>query len=181
MATTNTALAKNIDKDKILELKKRIDENSNLIDEIVNQLVADYCEVLDEYIKDVDAVLMSSEKPPTDEELENFVLNIPVILYFTGEAQETLGIREDVAKAVKQEIYNDAHQLSKGTVADKNAEAEKASKSEFIIYTAYQRAYKKVKLRAEAANELLQSVKKVISRRMSEKELSKIDSGRFQP
>jgi hypothetical protein len=176
----STGIGNNIDIQKVNELKNRVDGNSKLIDEVVNQLVADYCKILDDYVKDVDEVLMSSEKPPTDESLENFCLNIPVILYFTGEAQETLGIREDVAKAIRQEVYNAVHQSAEGTVADKAAKAEIASNSEFIVWTAYQRAYKKVKLRAEAANELLQSVKKVMSRRISEKELSKIDSGRFQ-
>lgn len=177
---TSIGIGNKIDIDKVMEIKTRVDSNSQLIDEVVNQLVADYCKILDEYIKDVDAVLVSTEKPPTDEQLENFCLNIPVLLYFTGEAQETLGIREDVAKAIRQEVYNEVHQFAQGTVADKAATAEVASNSEFIVWTAYQRAYKKVKLRAEAANELLQSVKKVISRRISEKELSKIDSGRFQ-
>jgi len=176
----NTALSKKIDVLKVLEIRDKVNTNGITIDEIVNQLVADYCKTLDNYMHEIDAVLYSNDNPPTDTQLENFALNIPVLLYFTGEAQETLGIREDIAKAIKQELYNHEYDKAEGTIADKTAKAEIISENEALVHMIYQRAYKKVKLRAEAANEVLQSVKKVISRRISEKELSNIDSGRFQ-
>ena len=44
----------------------------------------------------------------------------------------------------------------------------------------YDRAYKIVKNKLEYANELLQSVKKVITRRTAELELSRVDDGRFR-
>ena len=100
------------------------------------------------------------KNPPTDKELDEFTLNIPVLLYFTGEAQEALGIKEDVAKAVKMELYNEIYNKSVGTIADKTAQAELLTQAEFITHVAYSRAYKKIKLRMEAANETLQSIKK---------------------
>ena len=89
-------------------------------------------------------ILNDTVNPPTDRELDDFVLNIPVLLYFTGEAQEALGIKEDVAKAVKQELYNEIYEKSTGTIADKKAAAELATQNEYITHIAYQRAYKKV-------------------------------------
>ncbi|HUM45264.1 MAG TPA: hypothetical protein PKI14_20145, partial [Fervidobacterium sp.] len=56
---------------------------------------------------------------------------------------------------------------------------ELAVQNEQITQIAYQRAYRKVKLRMEAAYELLQSVKKVITRRTQEYEMSKIDPARI--
>ena len=66
------------------------------------------------------------------------------------------------------------------SIADKTAKAELATQSEYITNMAYSRAYKKIKLRLDIGNELLQSIKKVISRRTSEYELGKIDGGRFK-
>jgi hypothetical protein len=73
-------------------------------------------------------------------------------------------------------VYNKV----KGTIADKTALAETESQAEFITNMAYSRAYKKIKLRLDLGNELLQSIKKVITRRTSEYELGKVDQGRFK-
>lgn len=172
------ALSGEIKVGKIRQLQKRIDANSDIVDSIVNRLVSDYCKPLDEYMEFIRNILNDTANPPTDSELDDFALNIPVLLYFTGEAQEALGVKEDVAKAVKQELYNEIYEKSTGTIADKTAAAELATQNEYIAHIAYQRAYKKIKLRMEAANEMLQSVKKVISRRMVEYEVARVDPGR---
>jgi len=173
------ALSGEINVGKIRQLQKRIDANSDIVNSIVDRLVSDYCKPLDEYMEFIRNILNDTANPPTDQELDDFILNLPVLLYFTGEAQEALGIKEDVAKAIKQELYNEIYEKSTGTIADKTAAAELATQNEYIAHIAYQRAYKKVKLRMEAANEMLQSVKKVISRRMVEYEVARVDPGRI--
>ena len=173
-----SALSGDIDAGKVRSLQKRIDENSDLVNSIVNRLVSEYCRSLDEYMQFIRNILNDTANPPTDRELDDFALNIPVLIYFTGEAQEALGIKEDVAKAVKQELYNEVYDKASGTIADKSAAAELATQNEYIAHIAYQRAYKKVKLRMEAANETLQSIKKIISRRMVEYEVARVDPGR---
>jgi len=175
---SESALSGTIDAGKVRSLQKRIDENSDLLDSIVNRLVSEYCRSLDEYMQFIRNILNDTANPPTDRELDDFALNIPVLIYFTGEAQEALGIKEDVAKAVKQELYNEIYDKATGTIADKSAAAELATQNEYIAHIAYQRAYKKVKLRMEAANETLQSIKKIISRRMVEYEVARVDPGR---
>lgn len=175
---SESALSAEIQVGKVRSLQKRIDNNSDLVDTIVNRLVSDYCRPLDDYMQFIRNILNDPANPPSDRELDDFALNIPVLLYFTGEAQESLGVREDVAKAVKQELYNEIYDRSSGTIADKTAAAELATQNEYIAHIAYQRAYKKVKLRMEAANETLQSIKKIISRRMVEYEVARVDPGR---
>ena len=85
---------------------------------IVDRLVSEYCRSLDEYMQFIRNILNDTANPPTDRELDDFALNIPVLIYFTGEAQEALGIKEDVAKAVKQELYNEIY--DKARVAGKS-------------------------------------------------------------
>lgn len=148
------------------------EKTANRIDLIVNELVANYCSPLDNYMLQIKQLLDDTANPPTDEELENMAMRLPNLLYFTGEAVESLGIREDVAKSIKLEIYNNIHQQTQGTIADKNSVAENASKEEALVHMCYQRSYKKIKLRMEAGYEMLASVKKVLSRRMLELQLT---------
>ena len=166
------ALSTDIDKTAIEKIQNRVDNNTVLIREVVDSLVAEFCESLDNYMSFIQDVLNDDENPPIDAELDDFALKIPVLLYFTSNAQETLGIKEDVAKAIRQELYNSAYELATGTVADKTAAAELASQNEALAHIAYSRAYKVCKAKCEAAYEVLNSVKKVISRRVAEYELS---------
>lgn len=173
-------LANEIETKKIELLQERINNNSKLINDLTNKLVADYCKQLDDYVRFIQRILQDDNHPPTAEELDDFVMNLPTLLYFCGEAQENLGIKTDVAKAVKQEKYNEIYnELQKGTISDKTSKAELAVQSEEITRIIYDRAYKIVKEKMNAAYELLSSIKKVISRRMSEYELSGVDSNRF--
>lgn len=173
-------LANEIKQKEIEILQDRIDNNSKLINDLTNKLVADYCHSLDDYVKFIQSILQDNENPPTAQELDDFVMNLPVFLYFCGEAQENLGIKTDVAKAVKQEKYNEIYREVKGTIADKTAKSELAAQSETITHIIYDRAYKIVKEKMNAAYELLSSCKKVISRRMAENQLANVDEGRFK-
>ena len=103
-------------------------------------------------------------------------MNLPVLLYFCGEAQENLGIKTDVSKAIKQEKYNEIFKQVQGTIADKTSKSELATRSEIITNIIYDRAYKIVKEKIAAAYELLSSIKKVISRRISEYDITKMSN-----
>lgn len=168
------AMSSRVNLGAVRTLQRDIDSNSDVIDAIVNRLVGEYCSQLDDYMAHIKMILDDTNNPPTDQELDEITLKLPVLLYFTGEAQEALGIHEDVAKAMKQENFNEVYNTATGTIGDKTAAAELATQNEFIAHIGYQRAYKKVKLRMELANEMLQSVKKVMSRRMQEYDLTRI-------
>lgn len=176
----STILADEINTEEVEELQQRVDNNSRLINDITNKLVADYCKQLDNYVRFIESILKDEKHPPTAEELDDFVMNLPILLYFCGEAQENLGIKTDVAKSIKQEKYNEVYREVKGTIADKTAKSELETRSEIITHIIYDRAYKIVKEKMEAAYELLSSIKKVITRRISENSLANVDDSRFK-
>ena len=173
------AFADKLDPDKLDGILKRTDDNSEYINGIVNDIVSKYCKPLDDLMQLFNKILSDVDNPPTDEELDQMTMKLPNLLYFAGEGQEALGIKEDTSKAIKMEIYNKVHMETAGTVSDKEAKASSESQYETVVNAIYTRAYKKVKLRMEAGFEQLQSIKKVISRRCLEKELGRVDNGRL--
>ena len=161
-------------------IRTKIEDNSKQIDRIVFDIIDPYSKDLDKYVLFIKDCLKDGENPPTDAELDDFCLNLSTYIYFAGGMCEQLGIRDDIAKAVYKEMYHTARSSQeKGTVADKDSLAELASQEEAIVSSAYTRAYKMLKSKVENAQELLSSCKKVLSRRISEQELTRIGgSGR---
>lgn len=166
--------------DVIYEIMNKVEDNSAKVEKLVDELVDKYCHQLDELVSAFKEVLHDKDNPITEDELDEICLKLPSYLYFIGEAQERFGIKEDIAKSVKMELYNQVHQRTKGTIADKQAASEAATLEEDIVFKAYQRSYKRIKQKLEAAYELLASIKKVISRRETEMQLSGMTSESFR-
>lgn len=155
------------------DISSRVERNSREMDILVNTIVDKFCKPLDDYIESISELLSDNDrKHIPDEKLDSIVLNLPTLLYFASTAQESLGIREDMAKSIRNELFNRVRENAKGTIADKNAAAELAAMQETLVWSVYQRAYKIVKCKVEGGYELLASVKKVISRRSAEYSLS---------
>lgn len=153
-------------------IMKNVDNISGTIQEISDKLVTTYCGELDEEMKKIGNMLVCSQNM-TDNELDFEILNLANILYFVGAGQEDLGIKEDTCKAIRQEVYSKAREQATGkTVADKTAQAELIAQAETMTLAIYSRAYKKVKLRMDAGYEMLNSLKKVMNKRITEMELS---------
>lgn len=160
---------------KIKDIKLHIEDNSAIIDGIVNDIINPYCEGLDKYIKFIADCLHDGDNPPTNSELEDFCMNLATYIYFAGGMCEQLGIRDDISKAVWKETYNTARtNLEGGTVADKDSYAELQARQEQLTNICYSRAYKTMKAKVENAQELLSSCKKVLSHRMQEIELTRL-------
>ena len=163
--------------EKISGIKLRVEDNSKLIDEIVNDIIVPYCKDLDNYVLFIKDCLKDGENPPKDAELDDFCMNLSTYIYFAGGMCEQLGIRDDISKAIWREVYNTSrNNVDKGTVADKDSLAELSAQQEQLTNICYNRAYRIMKSKVENAQELLQSCKKVLSRRMQETELTKLSN-----
>ena len=163
-----------IDVNALNGLKLKVEDNSHVVDNIVNDIVTPYTKDLDSYVSFIRNCLKDGENPPTDYELEDFCMNLSTYIYFASGMCEQLGIRDDIAKAVYREAYNNARDNASGTVQDKNMLAELEAQQEQVISMCYTRCYKVVRAKVESAQELLSSCKKCLTRRMSEMELTKI-------
>lgn len=159
-------------------VEKKVETHSKQIDQIVNDIIKPYSESLDSYVTFIAGCLKDGNQPPTTSELEDFCMNLSTYIYFAGGMCENLGIRDDISKALYKEAYNTAREnQADGTVADKNTQAELQSQYEQLTNVCYARAYKKMKAKVDAAQELLSSCKKVLSHRMQEEQLTNMIGG----
>ena len=172
MASRREGTKANDEQPKTAEsIMKNVDNISDAIKEISDKLVEKYCEDLDNIMSELRQEITSKEID--NYILESYIMELANTLYFTGSAQEDLGIKEDTCKAIRQEVYSKAREQATGkTVADKTAQAELIAQAETMTLAIYSRAYKKVKLRMDSGYEMLNSLKKVMNKRITEMELS---------
>jgi hypothetical protein len=157
------------------QLLDKVEENSAEIDKTINEIIERYSGELDEYMQFVMGILKDDKQPPTDAELDDFIMRLSSLIYFTSVGAEQMGIRDDLSHSIYKEAYNTARALQKtGTVADKNTQAEIDSQTERVVNIIYNKSYKILKAKVESAQEVLSSCKKVLSRRMAEYNLSEI-------
>lgn len=159
---------------KLSEAMGDIDNDSGYIDELAKPLVDACCGKLDDFIKYVSSIISDRDNPVTDAELDDIILTIPTLVYFAGEMQEQLGIKYDVSNTRRQNIFNSTIVNTSGTVMDKKAIAELGTEELDMIKIVYARAYNCIKMKISTAMELLQSAKKIVSRRMQSLELSNV-------
>lgn len=100
-------------------------------------------------------------------------------LYFLGENVEKVGLYDDLSKAQAKEKYNTAYMDSvnpvngkKVTVAEAQTSAENAATYENMVSTIYARAYKMFRYKIDAAQTMLSSLSKMLSKRMQDQQLS---------
>ena len=157
----------------------KVESDSEKLEEIVDGITKEYTKDLDEYVDFIREIFEDEDNPPTNKELDVFCMNLSMYIYYASGMQERLGLKDDIAKAVYKEMYHTQRDsIEKGTVADKDSLAELASQQEYLTSVLYKRAYTVVKNKVSAAQGLLESIKKVISRRMQEYELTRMQGGR---
>lgn len=171
------SLYDNIQISKIKDIQLHVENNSKTMDSIVNDIVEPYCKELDAYVLFIKDCLKDGNNPPTNDELEDFCLNLSTHIYFASGMCEQLGIRDDISKAVYKETYNTArNNQEKGTIADKDTMAELLSQQEQLTSICFSRAYKILKAKVASAQELLASCKKSLQHRLDEMSLTKLTS-----
>lgn len=163
--------------DDFNKIAENVEDNSIVIENIVNGIIEPYIKDLDNYVEVIRNKLKDGNRLPTTQELDSFCLNLSTYIYVASSMAEKLGIRDDISKAVYKEVYNNhRNSLKQGTVVDKNTTAELNSQHEQLTSICYSRAYKLVKTKVDNAQELLGSCKKVLSHRITEMELTRISN-----
>ena len=156
----------------INDVVKTINTNSVPLQELVNSIVAESCGGLDDYMQSIDNMLIKDSDIPT-ETIENMMLNINSMLYWIGNGLEQVTIRESMAKMVHDEVYNKAYNSAEGTIGDKKASAILEAQQEDIIKTCFTAALKLYQFKIDRAAEMSSALKKILTRRISELELSR--------
>lgn len=162
-------------------LDSSVEENAKIVQNTVNTVVKQYSEDLDCLMEDLMNALIGEEAISTDA-AERYYAELTNMVYFVSSKVETLNIYSDISKATAKEAYNkyyltycgekDEKGKSLRTVAENTALAEDGSRYEATVNIVYEHAYKTLKAKVDAANEMITTLKNIIKKRVQEAYLS---------
>ena len=157
---------------KIRTLKNKVEKNSEVIKDVVDSIVAKYLRELDNIMVDTrNLIEQLGDDKMSDEDLERITLQLPIYYYFACGGLEDLGVESENASAVKEEIYNEVYLKIEGTIQDKTHAAELETFEERMVEVAYNRAYKKLKIKLDGIDKMFSAAKKIISKRMKDRDI----------
>lgn len=175
----NNTLLTDVDKDSMNEVFETTETNVEYFTSMSDSLVTLYTKNMDELMSDlyVDCI----QNDASDMALEKYLLELNNMLYFLGTKLETVGIKDDLSKMASKEAFNnaylrnrlkDAENRNKTTVAELTAIAEASSKYETVLNSLYARVYKQIKFKMDAGYDMVNSLRKIISKRMQDQNLA---------
>lgn len=146
------------------------------MESIIRRIVDEKTHEVTDVVHLVRSLLKDDTDQLTDLEIDDILLKLPIVLYDAIDEQEVVGLQLDMAKQIYKEAQSEAYKLARGTIADKNAVTDLATRAEQLEQIIYDRSYKIIKQKFEMAVETLNAVKKVQASRQQRYELGNMRS-----
>lgn len=178
-----------LEDEKLDTLTDSVAANVSYAKNIIDGVVKSYTGELDRIMCMIKTDIVDKQEPAPVEVVEKYFLELSNCLYFIGENAEKLGIYDSISKSVAKETFNNYYmddtistdeKGKKRTVAELTALAENASVYEQTVSDIYNKAYKTVKVKVSSAENMCSALSKIISRRMTELQLSATQPATFE-
>lgn len=158
--------------------KTQKDQNTIDMEAIVHRIVDEKTKDVTSIIHKIRALLKDETTELSDLEIDDILLQLPIVLYDSMEEQEFIGLELDMANQVHKEAYSEAYKLARGTIPERQSIADLKTRAEQLEKILFDRSYKMIKQKFEMAIETLNAVKKVQVARQQRYDLNKF-SNRF--
>ena len=155
---------------------ERIEQVGKPLEVAVQNIVKKHTEELEIIIHKIRDMLKDDTDQLTDLEIDDIMLQLPMLLFDVTDDQELVGMQADFSKQIYNEAYNEAYKLARGTINDKKSATELSVINQQLDNLIYDRAYKIIKQKIAMAVEVLNAVKKVQASRQQ-----KFEIDRFRP
>ena len=143
------------------------------IEDIIRNIVKNKTEDVTIIIHNIRKLLKDDSNELTDLEIDDILLQLPIVLYDSMEEQEIVGMQSDMANQIYKEAQSEAYRAARGTISDKNAVADLQTRAQQLEKIIYERSYKIIKQKFELAIETLNVVKKVQASRQQKYDIDK--------
>lgn len=171
----NTTFLNNINTEKVETLLEQTKTNAEYFNTVTKKVVQEYSKDLDILMGTITKII--NDRDIETYEIERFFLELSNMVYFMGSKLEQLGVFSDMADAAEKEVFNKAYleyqvkdidKKNKTTVQETTSYAQGQSQYETIITNIYEHAYKLIKFKIDAAQTMISTLSKLLSKRMQD-------------
>lgn len=171
----------NVDVEKVEKLMNETGINVQYFNNACTDVVRQYSDGLDNLMKDLYVECVKNNDVSIDT-LERYYLELSNMVYFMQEKVEQLGVYADMSESASKEVYSksvinqsiskDENGKSKVTSTVMQAQASVDAQYETVVSSIYDRAYKIVKSKVSSAQDMMNTLRKLITSRQNEMQLS---------
>ena len=177
----NDTFLNSIDTDEVTRVIESVDDNSKYFNDMCDGIVKSYSESLDNLMSDIYVTCIKNNDVAM-QTLQAYYLELTNMIYFMNAKLEALGVKFDMANSAYKEVYSknviseskdkDEKGKSKITVSELQAKAALGAQYESVVASIYDHAYKVVKGKMASAQDMMNTLRRIISSRTEEMRLS---------
>jgi hypothetical protein len=170
-----------LDTEKVGKLLNETTVNVTYFNNACAEVIKKYSESLDNLMSDL-YIECIKDGDATVNTLNRYYLELSNMVYFMIDKLEQLGVYADMAKSASKEVYSKSYLSNqvkesgtgknKTTVAELQAQAELSSQYESVVASIYDHAYKVVKGKLQSAQDMMNTLRKVLTVKGNEMQLS---------
>jgi hypothetical protein len=170
-----------LDTEKVGKLLNETTANVTYFNNACSEVIKKYSESLDNLMSDL-YIECIKDGDATVNTLNRYYLELSNMVYFMIDKLEQLGVYADMAKSASKEVYSKSYLSNqvkeagtgknKTTVAELQAQAELSSQYESVVASIYDHAYKVVKGKLQSAQDMMNTLRKVLTVKGTEMQLS---------
>jgi hypothetical protein len=171
----------NLDTNRVENLLQQTSSNVIYFNNACADVIKKYSEPLDNLMSDLYVECIKDGNATTDT-LNKYYLELANMIYFMIDKLEQLSVYADMANSASKEVYSKSYLSNqvkesgtgknKTTVAELQAQAGLASQYESVVASIYEHAYKVVKGKMTSAQDMLNTLRKILSVKSAEMQLS---------
>lgn len=143
-------------------------------------ILTGYTNDIDKVLKEINDNLIINKICPSSDDIEIYMLKLNNEIYKLSDNIERIGIYDSVSKALYKDCYNqiylnnqikDGEKKNKTTVAELTALSEQGTVYESLVNDVYNKVYKTMKIKLDAAQSMLATLSKLLSKRMQDAQM----------
>lgn len=166
--------------ESINDAVKTVDDMQTQFSNLFDLIITEYTNDIDKVLKDINDNLIVNKICPSSDDIEMYMLKLNNEIYKLSDNVERIGIYDSVSKAIYKDCYNqiylnnqvkDSEKKNKTTVAELTALSEQGTVYESLVNDVYNKVYKTMKIKLDAAQSMLATLSKLLSKRMQDAQM----------
>lgn len=162
------------------DVVKTVDNMQLDFTNLFDLILTGYTNDIDKVLKEITDNLIINKICPSSDDIEIYMLKLNNEIYKLSDSVERIGIYDSVSKAIYKDCYNqiylnnqvkDSEKKNKTTVAELTALSEQGTVYESLANDVYNKVYKTMKIKLDAAQSMLATLSKLLSKRMQDAQM----------